>query len=86
MNKQQHIELKGQIINNLKGRKYLVEIRLGKNTHKAVCTLKGKLLKNKNKHQRDFLVGDNVKVELSTYDLSNGYITGFDKTVAAEVH
>lgn len=65
-----HIELKGTVTKSLPGRNFEVEVQAGKTLQKVICAMKGKLYKNK----ISVVPGDEVKVELSQYDLTKGFI------------
>ena len=67
-----HIEIEGVIVSSTKGI-FQVEIDQEQEDKKAMiilCTIAGKLRKNRIK----LLIGDNVKVKVSPYDLSRGII------------
>jgi translation initiation factor IF-1 len=67
-NKEEKIELEGEITEALPSTMFRVQIDNG---HQVLATISGKMRKNYIR----ILPGDRVKVELSPYDLSRGRIT-----------
>jgi len=61
------VEVEATVIEPRGGLYFLVELDNG---HEALCTLSGRVRKN-----RTIVPGDRVKVELSAYDLTRGRIT-----------
>lgn len=68
MAKEELIELNGKVTEVLPDSRFRVTLENG---HQLIAYASGKMIKN---HIR-ILAGDNVKVELSPYDLSKGRIT-----------
>ena len=68
MSKQDVVEARGRVLELLPGAKFLVELDGG---HKIIAHLSGKMRRNSIR----LLVGDEVKVEMTPYDLSKGRIT-----------
>lgn len=66
------IEMSGKITKVIKGAKYEV---LLENNHSVICTVAGKLRMNK----INLVIGDNVTVAISPYDLTRGIITWRNK-------
>lgn len=66
--KQENIELEGTVTQELGNSMFKVEIVSGQ---EILCTISGKIRKNFIK----IITGDNVKVEVSPYDLTRGRIT-----------
>lgn len=66
-----HIEIKGTVVKSLPGRSFEVEITVGQTVRNIIGALKGKMYMNK----ISVVPGDEVKVELSPYDLSKGFIS-----------
>jgi len=69
MSKQDLIELTGNVIEVLPGNMFRVKI--DNNTHVMLCYTGGKL----KQHKIKIIMGDNVKIEASPYDLSKGRVT-----------
>ena len=67
-NKEEKIEVEGEITEALPSTMFRVQIDSG---HSVLATISGKMRKNYIR----ILPGDKVKVELSAYDLSRGRIT-----------
>jgi len=67
-----HVEMEGTIIDSTKGifRVELEQLQPNGEPTVILCTIAGKLRKNK----INLLVGDNVKIKISPYDLSRGII------------
>lgn len=61
------IELEGEVISNLPGDKFKVKLE---NNMEVICTISGKIRLSGIK----IVVGDKVKVSISTYDLTKGRI------------
>ena len=72
MSKEDVIEADGTIVEVLPGTMFKVKI---KNGHVILCHISGKLRQNHIK----IIEGDEVKVEMSPYDLTKGRITWRDK-------
>lgn len=62
-----HIELEGEVVDVGKG---TFRVKVGEN-HEVLATLAGKLKMNKIR----VVLGDHVKVKVSTYDPTRGFIT-----------
>ena len=62
------IEVEGQVIENLSNGNFKVELDNG---IQIICTVSGKMRINNIR----ILVGDNVKVEVSPYDVTRGRIS-----------
>lgn len=62
-------EIKGTVIENLKGMKF--RVKLDDIDREVICTVKGKLVKNNIR----IIVGDKVDVEIDTVDVTKGKIT-----------
>ncbi|HUN22319.1 MAG TPA: translation initiation factor IF-1 [Anaerolineales bacterium] len=62
------IELDGVIVEALPGTQFVVELQNG---HKVLAYLSGRM----RKHYIRILLGDQVRVEMSAYDLTRGRIT-----------
>ena len=67
MSKEEVIEMQGQITENLPNATFRVKLENG---HMVLGHISGKM----RKHYIRILPGDNVKVELTPYDLSRGRI------------
>lgn len=65
------IEFEGVVTKILPGTKFEVEINTGSGKHTVICTLSGKLRQNMIR----IIQGDNVTIDVSTYDLTKGIIT-----------
>lgn len=61
------MEIDGSITKVIKGAKYEVTLE---NNHKVMCTVAGKL----RMHKINLVLGDNVTVAISPYDLTKGII------------
>jgi len=68
LSKEDNFELQGTVIELLPESRCMVELENG---HKVLCYTAGKLKKFKIR----MLVGDNVTVEMTPYDLTKGRIT-----------
>ena len=68
MAKEEQIEMQGKVIDTLPNTMFRVELENG---HVVTAHISGKMRKNYIR----ILTGDNVKVELTPYDLSKGRIT-----------
>ena len=68
MAKEDQIEMEGTVIETLPNTEFKVELENG---HVVHAHISGKMRKNYIR----ILKGDNVKIEMSTYDLSKGRIT-----------
>ena len=68
MARNDNFEMVGQIIDKIPGGKFKVKLE---NDHEMFCTVSGKIRMSGIR----LVVGDKVKVALSTYDISNGIIT-----------
>jgi translation initiation factor IF-1 len=68
MAKEEQIQMSGTVIDTLPNTMFKVELENG---HVVTAHISGKMRKNYIK----ILTGDNVKVELTPYDLSKGRIT-----------
>lgn len=68
MAKEDHIELKGKVVETLPNTMFRVELENG---HIIIAHISGKMRKNYIR----ILTGDTVLVELTPYDLSKGRIT-----------
>ena len=62
------IEFEGQIIDVLPGQSFKVELENG---HSIVCYTSGRLRKNRIR----LVLGDNVKIEMTPYDMTKGRVT-----------
>lgn len=62
------IEMEGQIIDVLPNQTFKVELE---NEHIIVCYTSGKLRQNRIR----LVLGDNVKIEMTPYDMTKGRIT-----------
>lgn len=67
MARQDNIELEGSIVDKIPGGKFKVKLE---NDHELVCTVSGKIRMSNIR----LVVGDKVKIAMSTYDLNNGII------------
>lgn len=67
MSKQENLIFTGEVIEELGNSMFRVELD---NSHKLLCTISGKIRKNYIR----ILTGDNVKIEVSPYDLTRGRI------------
>ena len=68
MAKEEQIQMTGTVIDTLPNTMFKVELENG---HEIIAHISGKMRKNYIK----ILTGDNVKVELTPYDLTKGRIT-----------
>ena len=68
MSKKDAIEMKGKVVETMPNTMFRVELENG---HFINATISGKL----RKHYIRVLTGDQVKVEMSPYDLTKGRIT-----------
>lgn len=68
MPKEDHIEMEGEVIDTLPNTTFRVKLENG---HVVTAHISGKMRKNYIR----ILTGDQVKVELTPYDLSKGRIT-----------
>jgi translation initiation factor IF-1 len=68
MGKEELIEFKGSVIELLPGAQFRVKLENG---HMIIAHSSGKIRKNKIR----ILMGDNVTVEMTPYDLTKGRIT-----------
>jgi len=68
MSKEGIIELEGNIIDVLPNQTYKVELE---NKHLITCYTSGKL----KQHRIRLVLGDKVRIEMTTYDLEKGRIT-----------
>ena len=68
MAKEEQIEMEGTVVDTLPNTMFRVELENG---HIVTAHISGKM----RKHYIRILTGDNVKVEMSPYDLSKGRIT-----------
>jgi translation initiation factor IF-1 len=68
MEKEEQIQMTGTVIDTLPNTMFKVELENG---HQIIAHISGKMRKNYIK----ILTGDNVKVELTPYDLTKGRIT-----------
>jgi translation initiation factor IF-1 len=68
MAKEEQIQMTGTVIDTLPNTMFKVELENG---HQIIAHISGKMRKNYIK----ILTGDNVKVELTPYDLTKGRIT-----------
>ena len=66
--KDEKIEVEGEVVEALPSTMFRVELEGG---HQVLATISGKM----RKHYIRILPGDQVKVELSPYDLTRGRIT-----------
>jgi len=79
MSESNHVELEGDIVNSTKGifkvkpmlddGSYMKDPKGGDTI--IICTISGKLRKNK----IQLLLGDRVKIKVSPFDLTRGFIT-----------
>ena len=69
MSKDDLLELTGQVTEVLPGNMYRVQ--LDDNQHIILAYLSGRL----KQHKIKIILGDKVRVEMSTYDLSKGRVT-----------
>ena len=67
-NKEELIEFEGVVIETLPNTMFRVRLENG---HEVIAHISGKM----RKHYIRILTGDNVKVEMTPYDLSKGRIT-----------
>ncbi len=67
MAKEDHIEMEGTVVETLPNTTFKVELENG---HVVTAHISGKM----RKHYIRILTGDNVKVELTPYDLTKGRI------------
>lgn len=68
MSKQQAIQISGTVIEALSNSMFRVELDNG---HEILCHISGKIRTNNIR----IMVGDNVSVEMSPYDLTKGRIS-----------
>ena len=68
MARSDNFETQGEIIDKIPGGKFKVKLA---NDHELFCSVSGKIRMSGIR----LVVGDKVKVALSTYDLNNGIIT-----------
>lgn len=68
MPKDDNIEAEGTVIEVLRNAMFKVKLSNG---HIVTCTISGKI----RMHYIKVLVGDNVKIEMSPYDITKGRIT-----------
>jgi len=68
MSKEEQIEFDGVVVETLPNTMFRVKLE---NDHVVIAHISGKM----RKHYIRILTGDNVKVEMSPYDLSKGRIT-----------
>lgn len=68
MSKEEQIEFDGVVVETLPNTMFRVKLE---NDHIVIAHISGKM----RKHYIRILTGDNVKVEMSPYDLSKGRIT-----------
>jgi translation initiation factor IF-1 len=69
MSKDDLLELTGQVTEVLPGNMY--RVKLDDNQHVILAYLGGRL----KQHKIKIILGDKVRVEISTYDLSKGRVT-----------
>lgn len=67
MSREDTIRLKGKVIDTLPGAKFTVQLE---NDHTLSCIISGRIRKNNIR----ILLGDDVEIEMSPYDLSLGRI------------
>ena len=65
--KDNYIQMNGKVVDTLPGAKFKVELENGLTIN---CAISGKM----RMHSIRVLLGDDVTVEISTYDLTNGRI------------
>ncbi|GIK17193.1 MAG: Translation initiation factor IF-1 [Phycisphaerae bacterium] len=65
------IELEGTVVQALPNAMFQVQVVVGDDTHRVLCTISGKMRKNYIR----ILPGDRVLIEISPYDLNRGRIT-----------
>lgn len=68
MAKADNFEIQGEIVDKIPGGKFKVKLENG---HEMMCTVSGKIRLSNIR----LVVGDKVKVAVSTYDINNGIIT-----------
>ena len=68
MSRNDNFEAQGEIIDKIPGGKFKVKLENG---HQVICTVSGKIRIS----GISLVVGDNVKVAISAYDVNNGIIT-----------
>lgn len=68
MAKADNFEIQGEIVDKIPGGKFKVKLE---NNHEMMCTVSGKIRLSNIR----LVVGDKVKVAVSTYDINNGIIT-----------
>ena len=68
MARNDNFETQGEIIDKVPGGKFKVKLE---NDHEMMCTVSGKIRISGIR----LVIGDKVKVAISTYDLNNGIIT-----------
>ena len=68
MAKADNFEVQGEITDKIPGGKFKVKLENG---HEMMCTVSGKIRMSNIR----LVVGDRVKVAVSTYDINNGIIT-----------
>jgi translation initiation factor IF-1 len=71
MGKSEAIEMEAKVIAALPNTMFRLEVQLGGKTHSVLGHISGRLRRNFIR----ILPGDNVRVELSPYDLTRGRIT-----------
>ena len=67
--KSEVLEFDGRVVRCLPGIKF--EVELTSNEHRIICTISGRMRKNYIR----LVAGDDVKVEMTPYDLTKGRIT-----------
>jgi translation initiation factor IF-1 len=71
LNKEKKIKVKGEITDTLPGAKFKVKIKIGEKDHEIIGYISGKM----RLHYIRLQTGDEVEVEMSSYDLTKGRIT-----------
>ena len=72
MSKEETIQITGKVVNKLPNAMFRIRLENG---HEIIAVLSGKMRKNYIR----ILIGDNVQVEISPYDLKRGRIVYRDK-------
>jgi translation initiation factor IF-1 len=68
MAKEESLKLKGSVTQLLPNAQFKVQLEVG---NEIICTISGKI----RRHNINILLGDEVDVEMSHYDLTKGRIT-----------
>lgn len=64
------IEMEGTVVQALPNAKFMIEVKVGDDSHRVLCHISGKM----RKHYIRILPGDRVLIDVSPYDLTRGRI------------